>query len=205
MSAVSSDIDVCAKALVLLGSKPISSMTGGDKETSCSLLYPMTKESLLSSYPWKFSTAKVQLARLATAPLTSFKYQYGLPSGRIGDPHAYYRSPAEGEEPFLNWKVQGNAVMCDEEIVYCDYTFDVPEARFAPYFVNLIVLAMAAVLALPVTRDQSKADFYRLLAYGSPAENEQGGAWLAATNADAKGQTNIALHSDSFSLINCRA
>jgi hypothetical protein len=202
--SVNSPFDVCSNALVLLGSKPINSFTGGDKETTCGLLYPMDKESLLTSYPWKFCTAKAQLARLTDAPLTSWKYAYKLPLPRLGAPLAYYNSGGVGATTFLEWEVQGADLLCNEEVVFCDYQFDVVESRFPPYFVNLIVLSMAAKLALPVTRDQSKADFYRGLAYGSPSENEQGGAWLAATNADARGQTNIALHPDSWSLVNVR-
>jgi hypothetical protein len=190
---------------VLLGQKPVQSLVGGDdKITACRVLYPIEMEALLSSYPWKFAQSKIQLARVTEAPVNEWKYAYTLPSGRIGDPSTYYDSGEVGAVPILEWEVQGNNLLTDAEQIFCDYTFDVSEPRWPAYFVKLASLVMAAALAMPLTRDQSKVDHYRALAYGTPQENGNGGEWLKATNIDAMGQTNIALHPDSFFLVNVR-
>lgn len=197
-------IDICAKACVLVGQKPIQSFTGGQKQATCKMLYDMTIENLIASYVWGFAGAKVQLARLVASPGGEWKYAYKLPPDRIGQPNAYYPSNAVGEFPFLSWELQGDAVLCNEEAVFCDYKFAPTVARWPAYFENLAVHAMAAVLAVPLTTDRGLAEFYHQMTFGTPQESGMGGLWLQATNADAQGQTNIALHPDSFVLVNVR-
>lgn len=199
-----SQYDLCSQAAALLGEKPIQSFTGGQREATCGLLYGDCVRNLLASYPWSFAQAKQQLARLSTAPLNEWKYAYKLPSDRLGNPNAYYDNAAVGAIPFLAWEVQGDNVLCNEEAVYCDYLFLPTIPKWPPYFVTLVIYALAAVLAVPLTTDQSKAEYWDVKAFGTGQENQRGGQWLAATNADAMGQTNIAIHPDAFTLINVR-
>jgi hypothetical protein len=64
--------------------------------------------------------------------------------------------------------------------------------------------ALAADFAEPLTDQIQKADYFRALAFGSPAENGRGGLFRQCTQADAQGQRNQALGNNSFDLIEVR-
>ena len=68
-----SSIELCSSALVKLGAEGISSFDDGSAEARvASRLYPLARDALLSTHPWSFATRQTVLARLATAPATTF-------------------------------------------------------------------------------------------------------------------------------------
>ena len=89
MAVGDSALTICSDALLLLGAAPISSFNQGtDEATVCDRLYPDVRDSTLQMYPWTFSFKKVQLARTTNTPVNEWKYEYQLPSDRIGPPRA---------------------------------------------------------------------------------------------------------------------
>ena len=63
------DIDICARALILIGASPITSFDDGTTEaTVASNLYEDTVKDLLSRHRWRFSTGQVQMSRLTAVP-----------------------------------------------------------------------------------------------------------------------------------------
>jgi len=98
LAAGNTDVDICARALVLLGLTPINSLAGNDdKVTTCRTLYPMVYSEVLSRYPWRFTLAKRRLARLSDVTdemNTATAFQ--LPSDRLGGPRAVFTSGEVG-------------------------------------------------------------------------------------------------------------
>jgi hypothetical protein len=64
--------------------------------------------------------------------------------------------------------------------------------------------ALAADFAEPLTDQITKADYFRALAFGTPAENGRGGLFRQCTQADAQGQRSQQLGNNSFDLIEVR-
>lgn len=131
---------------------------------------------------------KALLARLATAPVNEWKYAYQLPSDRIGAPFALFNSSAVGASPVKHYEVFADKVYTNEVTVYVDYPFKPVEPDFPGYFVEFLVLAVAAHLALPITDQMGMAQQFSQLAYGLPSDNMSGGALGRARYADAAQQ-----------------
>lgn len=70
------------------------------------------------------------------------------------------------------------------------------------YFVRFLRVALASEIAITVTDQATKADYFRAQAYGSPGESGRGGLLREAMNIDGRGQgTQIV---EDYSLIQAR-
>lgn len=186
MAAGDTDLAICSRALTLLGASAISAFDEGtDAASTCDRLYTTIKEALLQTYPWKFATKKVELARLVGTPVNEWTYKYQLPGDALGGPQALFNSDQAGARPLTSgWEIYEDTVLTDEEEVYIDYRFDPGESKYPAYFVILLMYSLCAHLAEPITDQVAKADYWRTVAFGSPQENGRGGFFRQAANAD---------------------
>lgn len=197
------DISICSSALVLLGQPAIASFTeDSDAARTCAQLYPTQKAALLAAYPWAFSKKKVQLARLVTAPISGWLYQYTMPTDRVGEAFAVFASSGTGAVPVLDWDIQGGNLLSNQLEVWLDYQYNVPEDLMPAHFVQLLVFVLASIFAEPVTEVSSKGEYWHVIAYGSPSENMRGGYFRTTTNIDGRGRPNQAI--DTSELIAVR-
>ena len=203
MATGDTDIRICSDALLMLGANPISSFTEGTDESNiCDRLYPDIKIRTLTMYDWSFSFKKTQLARLVTIPTNEYKYEYQLPADIIGRPNAVYNSNDVGAYPLRDYRLMGDKLLTDYEAVYIDYQYNVPEFALPHYFVQLLKYEMAWHLAMPITDQVDKSDYWRTIAEGTPGENGRGGYMRQAMNIDGQGSPTNAIQ--DFSLINVR-
>ena len=203
MAAGDTALTVCSDALLLLGARPISSFNEGTDEANlCDRLYPHVKKSTLQAYPWSFSFKKVQLARTINTPVNEYKYEYQLPSDRLGTIRRAFTSTSFGAETFNAWTVQDDKLLTNEETIVVDYQFLPEESAMPAYFVQLLNYMMAWHLADPVTDQISKTQYWQQIAVGSPGENNRGGYFRTAMVID--GQGNVTQAFEDYSLINVR-
>jgi hypothetical protein len=203
MATGDTDIKICSDALLMLGANPISSFTEGTDESNiCDRLYPDIKIRTLTMYPWSFSFKKTQLARLVTTPANEYKYEYQLPSDIIGRPNAVYDTDDVGAYSRRDYRLIGSKLLTDYEVVYIDYQYNVPEYALPHYFVQLLKYEMVWHLALPITDQTDKSDYWRTIAEGTPGENGRGGYMRQAMNIDGQGKPTNAIQ--DFSLIDVR-
>lgn len=203
MAAGDTALTVCSDALLLLGARPISSFNEGTDEANlCDRLYPSVKKSTLQAYPWSFSFKKVQLARTINTPVNEYKYEYQLPSDRLGTIRRAFTSTSVGAGTFNAWTVQGDKLLTNEETIVVDYQFLPEESAMPAYFVQLLNYMMAWHLADPVTDQISKTQYWQQIAVGSPGENNRGGYFRTAMVID--GQGNVTQAFEDYSLINVR-
>jgi hypothetical protein len=203
MAAGDTALTVCSDALLLLGARPISSFNEGTDEANlCDRLYPNVKKSTLQAYPWSFSFKKVQLARTINTPVNEYKYEYQLPSDRLGTIRRAFTSTSVGAGTFNAWTVQGDKLLTNEETIVVDYQFLPEESAMPAYFVQLLNYMMAWHLADPVTDQISKTQYWQQIAVGSPGENNRGGYFRTAMVID--GQGNVTQAFEDYSLINVR-
>lgn len=145
---------------------------------------------------------KVQLARHTDVPTNEWKYAYQLPSDRIGGPFAVFDSVANGAQPAKEFEIFADKIFSNYETMYCDYPFKPSESAFPAYFTEFVVLAIASVVAIPVTDQTTTAKFYDQLAYGLPSENRAGGQLARARYSDSSQQPPQIL--EDYTLIDVR-
>jgi hypothetical protein len=203
MAAGDTALSICSDALLMLGAKPISSFNEGTDEASvANRLYPDIRNQTLVMYPWSFSFKKLKLARLITTPTNEFKYEYQLPGDRLASPRAVYDTSATNIPPVKDYRIMGDKVLADYEEVWIDYQYSVPEFAMPTYFVQFLKYMMSWHLALPITDQTEKAQYWQGVAVGGPAENGRGGSLRQAMNIDGQGQPTNAIN--DFSLIAVR-
>lgn len=181
-------VNLCNGALRLLGDMSITSFDeGSDLAETCNNLYDDSIRGLLAAHPWSFTKRKVQLSRLADAPINEWRYAHALPSDRLNLLHIF-PSARIGALPLLEYELFEGRVFADKPELWADYQVSVEPAVWPPYFTTLARAALASDFAMAVTSSASIADFWQRRAYGSPGEGGQGGLMRAARTADSMQQ-----------------
>jgi hypothetical protein len=187
MAAGDSAVSICSDALILLGAKPISSFTDGtDEANTCDRLYPDVRNMTLMMYPWSFAYKKMKLARLITTPTNEWEYEFQLPGDRLGNPRAVFPSENVGARPFTAWEINGDKLYTNELTIVIDYPYQTQEFAMPSYFVQLLKYMMAWHLAMPITEQESKTQYWQAVATGGG--EGRGGYLRQAINMDAHGQ-----------------
>ena len=206
MATGDTKLSICSDALIMLGASPLSSFSEGtDAAQTCDRLYDDLRDIVLMSYPWSFSVKKVQLARSVDAPTNEWLYAYPLPSDLIGSgPRALFPGAGTGTSPVATgWEVYGRDVLTSYSTVYIDYQFRPSEDVMPTYFVQLLKYWLAWHFAEPVTDQITKAQYFQVLAAGSPSENMRGGMMRVAMSADGGSKPTQAFI--NYPLVSARA
>lgn len=148
---MATDISICSSALVMAGADAITGWGDDTREAEVAKqLYEDAVRDLLTDYPWRFSMGKVQLARLADAPLEGYDYAYQLPGDAL--------SVISVEGSRSPYEVFGDKLYCDDAEVKVNYQFRPLEARFPAYFTATLILKLAALFSLALLKDESISD-----------------------------------------------
>ncbi|MCG8343530.1 MAG: hypothetical protein MI685_00015 [Chlorobiales bacterium] len=206
MSSISigtTDVNICARALVNIGLKPIDNLDGDDDvTTTCSLKYPEAKEEVLSLYPWYATKGKVRLGRLTSTPVNEYKYAFAMPSNRISGALAIYNSGEQGAYSIKDWDVQGTNILSNEESLWGDFQFDLDESLFPTHIKLLITYALSSKLAEILTDDTSKSQAWSYKAFGAPGAKGMGGYFEIARTIDSRFRPTQSVQ--GFSLVDVR-
>lgn len=196
-------VSICSSALVLLGQPAIAALTeDSDAARTCAQLYDNLKATLVAAHPWNFSKKKVQLVQSVTAPISGWTYQYAMPTDRVGDTYAAFPSEGVGVRPTTAFDVQGSNLLTDHEEIWLDYQYNTPESLLPQHFVQLLIYVLASNFAEPVTEVTSKAEYWHVIAYGTPQEAMRGGFFRVAVGIDGRGKPNQVM--DTNELIDVR-
>lgn len=147
-------IDMASNALLLIGDDPISAFTEpGAGAQAAANLYPNTYRAVLSTYPWPFALKEQYLSQLTQAPddKTFYTFAYQLPADLIRVWKIMSHS---------RYDIVGSLVYSNERELLCRYIYEVDEVDLPPHVVKAIEYKLAAEFAVPVTEDDSKAQFY---------------------------------------------
>lgn len=153
---MSSDIEICSNAFIRIGAPPISSFTeGGAQGIAASNLYEIEVRRLLTTYMWRFTMAKRQLARLTAVPLNEWQYAFQLPSDFLQLAYPY---------PNTDFQIYEDKIYANTDTLEIDYQFRPPEVQFPSYFQAALELRLASEFALSVTSNRSLSETYELKA-----------------------------------------
>ena len=170
-----SAIDICSRALILVGAEPITSF---DDDTTEALIagnmYEDIARTNLTSTRWRFSTNQAVLNRLSDAPTGRFDAAYQLPDYLFV--HAVTVRDLQIEYNIYGSKIFCDAAVSDELIL--DYTYRADEVDWPSYFCVCVEYAMAVVFATALARDSSLASlmdnqYTRLLAKARSTDSQQ--------------------------------
>ena len=170
-----SAIDICSRALILVGAEPITSFNDDTSEALIAgNMYEDIARTNLTSTRWRFATNQAILNRLSDAPTGRFTAAYQLPE-------YIFLHAVTVRDYQIEYNVYGNKVFCDADVsdeLIADYTYRAEEGDWPSYFSVCVEYAMATVFATALIRDQSLAvlmdqQYTRLLAKARSIDSQQ--------------------------------
>ena len=183
-------IDICARALIMIGAQPISSFSDGSTEALvASNIYDDVVEASLTRCRWRFATTQAELSLLANAPTGRFDYAYQVPTSpavlqiitiKVNDiviPYSRYQNYI-----YVNGYGSNNKLIMD-------YIYKVGEEYFPPHFRLALEYELAALFAGSVARDNGLIEQFKTL-----AERQ----FLIAKNIDSTETTSKVLDTNRF-------
>ena len=188
------NIDICARALIMIGAQPISSFSDGSTEALvASNIYDDVVEASLTRHRWRFATTQAELSLLTNTPTGRYDYAYQVPTSpavlqiitlTVNDyviPYSRYQNYI-----YLNGYGSNNEVIMD-------YIYKVDEQYFPPHFRLALEYELAALFAGSVARDNGLIEQFKTL-----SERQ----FLIARNIDSTETTSKVLDTNRF--INAR-
>jgi len=146
---------IISNALMQLGHKPISSLTGGDSlVVAADQIYDVKITSVLSRSNWRFATQIQQLSVVAETPPPQWKTTYLLPAGYLKTirlwPNIYVWDIYADQKIYAQY----------EGALYMEYIFLPDVSLFPAHFVDYFTYEISTALALS---NAQKAEYYPLL------------------------------------------
>jgi len=183
-------VDICARALVMIGASPISSFSDGSTEALvASNLYEDIVESSLTRHRWKFATNQKKLSLLTAAPEARYEYAYQLPANP-GVLHIASLTVNDYIIPYTRYKdmIYVNTYGANHDLIL-DYIYRVEEEYFPAHFRVALEYELASLFAGSVARDAGMIREFKGLA------DRQ---FLISKNIDASEVTNKKLDTSRF-------
>ena len=168
---MASDVDLCNRALTLLGASARITTIGENSANGqlCQLLYDPTRLSVLAAHPWNFAKRRAVLTRLSATPPFKWSYYYEMPVGYVrvigvyADGDCYVQMTEYAEEAYEESGTQTKRVIATSaEAVYLEYVADTQASRdvnqMPVLFRDALVTKLAADMAVEKTEHLNKAD-----------------------------------------------
>lgn len=154
-----SPIDICARALILIGADPITSFNDGTTEALVSVnMYEDVARAALVNSRWRFSTNQAVLNLLSAAPTGRYDRAYQLPNDLL-----MLHAVTVQDLP-IEYQIYGSKVFADtdpNDVVIADYTYRAEEEDWPSYFTLAVEYALAVVFATSIARDSNLASLMK--------------------------------------------
>jgi len=184
------NIDICARALIMIGAQPISSFSDGSTEALvASNIYDDVVEASLTRHRWRFATTQAELSLLTNTPTGRYDYAYQVPTSpavlqiitlTVND----YVIPYSRYQNYIYLNGYGS-----NSKVVMDYIYKVGEEYFPPHFRLALEYELAAIFAGSVARDSNMIEQFKTL-----SERQ----FLIAKNIDSAETTSKVLDTNRF-------
>lgn len=144
---MASKIDLINSALILVGDKPLNSLTEDRRASVVAVaLYDQVVKAEISKHRWGFARRVIPLNQLTTTPaIKAYRYAYQMPSDILV---AVRLIPSE-----YDYKRYGKEIYSNQNEVSLDYISMVDESYFPTYFERLLTYALARDFATSI-RDE---------------------------------------------------
>ncbi len=204
MANITNSTELANAALTRLGEDGIAAITDpDDKSTLVRQQYEISRTKCLTRRTWRFALTKKRISKLSADPVNEYANKFQLPADLLSGPIAVYDSARQGATPMHDWELFGNEILTDRETIVLDYLTDVTDVvRWPPYFQELVILDLAAMLAAEITDSDALTQEFFARAWGTRQENYVGGWYRVAARRDAGTSTPLAFETDT--LVNAR-
>lgn len=147
-------VDICNLALGKLGSKFITSITGGDSSNEalqCSNCYYDKVDEILGAAPWNFAQNMVNLAQLnITPPFGNLNIVYAIPTDCVKVNYKNVIAPV---------KIVGSQIITNATSLGIKYTFrNYNVSTYFPQFKTALACLIAAEICFALTNSVKKAE-----------------------------------------------
>ncbi len=197
MAAGLTDVQICSKALVRLGSDAIAAFSEGNGGPICAEIFPEIKLRVLSAAPWRFCAVQSQkLTRTLTEPPTQYKFEYNLPPDALtGLPRTVWNSAFNSGRgtPYTDFDIFGTKLLTNAEEVFIDYFRETETGEFPIHVATLYLYAMTAEIAFPITDQANITNTWFKIAWGTPEQGGKGGYFKEAQRIDSQGHPSQAI------------
>ncbi|MAT13227.1 MAG: hypothetical protein CMM02_19895 [Rhodopirellula sp.] len=191
MSTVStvaqSGIDICSRALILIGASPITSFADGTTESQVAVnVYEDIAQASLVNSRWRFATNQRVLNQLTDKPTGRWAIAHQLPTDMI------MLHALTVNDNIIEYGVYGDKAFSDSSTtdeVIADYTFRAQEADWPSYFTLAVEYSLGIVFATSIARDASLATLM---------QNQAERAMAKARTLDSQQQTTRKLTTSRF-------
>ena len=152
-TVANSGIDVCSRALILIGADPITSFEDNTTEALVSVnMYEDIAQAALASMRWRFATDQLQLSRLVDAPTGRYDAAYQLPSNML------MMNALTINDMAVPYTIYGDKVFCNvspQDALIADFTYRAPEEEWPSYFTLGVLYTMASIFAGSIARNET--------------------------------------------------
>lgn len=177
----SSKLDIISAALILIGDRPLTSLTEDTVAATVSAnLYDSTYEAALASHRWRFATGKAQLARLTATPENEYTYAFQLPSNMLYLTRVF---------PESDYELFEDNLYSDQKEIKVDYLYKPAESELPAYFVKALEYELAKEFAISITN---------AMGYFERMSAEAILKWRQARFLDASQRPNASIQSNPF-------
>jgi|TARA_B100000242_G_scaffold188506_1_gene135629 hypothetical protein len=159
---MASVVDLCNRALDLLGAANITSLTENSKEARlCNGNFDDVRDAVLRSHPWNIAITRRELAKDSDTPAFGFSFQYSLPT----DPFclrvlSFWNSNVNNDvaayDSNVMFKIEGRKVLSNEGTCNIIYIGRVTDTEQYDSLLNKAISArLAAEIAYNITGSNS--------------------------------------------------
>ena len=148
-------LDICSRALILIGADPISSCDDGTTEATVAVnMYEDVAQSALVNTRWRFATNQKVLNQLSAEPTGRYDLAYQLPSDLL------MLHAVTVNDNLIDYQMYGDKVFADtstQDVVIADYSFRANEETWPSYFTLAVEFSLAIIFATSIARDANLA------------------------------------------------
>jgi len=154
---MTSAVDICSQALMLVGAEPINALTDNTPRARLvSRNFERVYQSVMRAHFWDSCTKRVVLSPLSLAPTFGYSYAYQIPSDClrvIG---------IDADDYPIEHHIEGQTILCNQSVVYLRYLFanDVIETWDAG-LVDVVIYALALEICYTLTRNASLTAYFQ--------------------------------------------
>lgn len=163
---MSSDTELCNRALDLIHAKNITSLSQlTPNAEKCKQHYEPVRDKLLQGFRWNFAVSEISLTEDSSAPtIEEYEYQYVIPARVLRILEVY----VDDYLTTLRWRRQGKRLLINVDSSTSTVKIRAickveDESFFDPYFAEVFVLRMASKLAFAIPGSKTDGiDFLKL-------------------------------------------